>query len=66
VVRARAALEANAVAIEAQLAALCDEVRGMRQAIVGFVRHPIGSALPAMLVPPGGMIRHLKKSAHES
>lgn len=61
------ALEADAEAIQSQLTDLRDEVRGMKQAIVGFVRHPVDSVLPAMLVPlAGAVIKNLKKSASES
>ncbi|SCY67406.1 hypothetical protein [Microvirga guangxiensis] len=61
------ALETDAQAIQLQLTDLRDEVRGMKQAIVGFVRHPIDSALPAMLVPlAGAVIKNLKKPAKES
>lgn len=58
------ALETDAEAFQDQLTELRDEVRGMKQAIVGFVRHPIESALPAMLVPlAGAVIKNLKKPA---
>lgn len=62
------ALEADAEAVQQQLAELRDEVRGMKQAVVGFVRHPIDSVLPSMLVPlAGAVIKNLKKSpANES
>jgi len=57
------ALEADAQVVQQQLTELRDEVRGMRQAIVGFVRHPIDSVLPGMLVPlAGAVIKGLKKS----
>lgn len=58
------ALEADAEAIQEQLTELRDEVRGMKQAVVGFVRHPIDSVLPSMLVPlAGAVIKNLKKPA---
>jgi hypothetical protein len=61
------ALEMEAETIQLQLTELRDEVRGMKQAIAGFVRHPIDSVLPAMLVPlAGAVIRNLKKPANES
>ncbi len=58
------ALEADAHVVQEQLTELRDEVRGMKQAVVGFVRHPIDSVLPAMLVPlAGAVIKNLKKPA---
>lgn len=58
------ALETDAEAIQEQLTELRDEVRGMKQAVVGFVRHPIDSVLPSMLVPlAGAVIKNLKKPA---
>ncbi|WP_230533383.1 phage holin family protein [Microvirga roseola] len=56
------ALEADALVVQQQLIDLKEEVRGVRQAIVGFVRHPIDSVLPGMLVPlAGAVIKGLKK-----
>lgn len=61
------ALETDAQAVQSQLTELRDEVRGMRQAIIGFVRNPIDSIVPAMLVPlAGAVIKNLKKPANES
>lgn len=61
------ALESDAQGIQLQLTELRDEVRGMKQAVVGFVRHPIDSVLPSMLVPlAGAVIKNLKKPANES
>jgi hypothetical protein len=57
------ALETDAQVIQQQLTELRDEVRGVRQAIVGFVRHPLDAVLPGMLVPlAGAVIKGLKKS----
>ncbi len=57
------ALEADAQVVQQQLAELRDEVRGVRQAIVGFVRHPLDAVLPGMLVPlAGAVIKGLKKA----
>jgi hypothetical protein len=50
------ALEADAHAIQRQLVELRDEVRGVRQAITGFVRNPLDAVLPSMLVPLAGAI----------
>ncbi|NIX76376.1 phage holin family protein [Microvirga terricola] len=59
-------LETDAQAVQAQLAELRDEVRGMRQAVVGFVRHPVDSVLPGLIVPlAGAIIKGLKKSDGE-
>jgi hypothetical protein len=57
------ALEADAQVLQAQLVDLRDEVRGVRQAIVGFVHHPLDAVLPGMLVPlAGALLKSLKKS----
>jgi hypothetical protein len=57
------ALEADAQVIQDELSELRDEVRGMKQALVGFVRHPLDTVLPGMLVPlAGAVIKGLKKS----
>jgi hypothetical protein len=57
------ALESDAVLIQQQLVDLRDEVRGVRQAIVGFVRHPLDSVLPGLLAPlASAVIAGLKKS----
>ncbi|MBF9233645.1 phage holin family protein [Microvirga alba] len=57
------ALEADAQVLQEQLSELRDEVRGVRQAIVGFVRHPVDSVLPGLLVPlAGAIIKGLRKS----
>ncbi len=56
------ALEADAQAVQEQLAEFCEEVRGIREAVVGFVRHPLDSVLPSLLVPvAGAVIKGLKK-----
>lgn len=60
------ALESDAQVVQAQLGELRDEVRGMRQAVVGFVRHPVDSVLPGLIVPlAGAIIKGLKKSDGE-
>lgn len=56
------ALEADAQALQQQLSEFRDEVRGVRDAVVGFVRHPLDSVLPSLLVPlAGAVIKGLKK-----
>ena len=56
------ALETDAQVIQQQLAEFRDEVRGVREAVVGFVRHPLDAVLPGMLVPlAGAVIKGLKK-----
>lgn len=59
-------LEEDAQAVQLQLTELREEVRGVRQAIVGFVKHPLDAVLPGMLVPlAGAVIKGLKKSGEE-
>lgn len=57
------ALETDAASLQLHLTELRDDMRGMKQAIASFVRHPIDSALPAMLLPlAGAIIKNLKKT----
>lgn len=59
-------LEEDAQSVQMQLTELREEVRGVRQAIVGFVRHPLDAVLPGMLVPlAGAVIKGLKKSGED-
>ncbi|WP_112662642.1 phage holin family protein [Microvirga flavescens] len=61
------ALEADAQEIQDELSELRDEIRGVKDAVVGFVRHPIDTALPALLVPlAGAVIKGLKKSGNDN
>jgi hypothetical protein len=56
------ALESNARALQQQFAEFREEVREVREAVVGFVRHPLDSGLPGLLVPiAGAVIKGLKK-----
>ena len=56
------ALEKDAQVIQQQLTEFRDEVRGVREAVLGFVRHPLDAVLPSMLVPlAGAVIKGLKK-----
>lgn len=56
-------LEADAQSVQQQLTELRDEIRGVRQAIVGFVKHPLDTVLPGMLAPlVGAAIKGLRKS----
>jgi hypothetical protein len=53
---ALAELEADALSVQNQLVELREEIRGVRQAVTGFVRHPLDSVLPGLLVPLAGAI----------
>jgi prefoldin subunit 5 len=56
------ALEADAQALQQQIAGFRDEVREVKEAVVGFVSHPLDSILPGLLVPlAGAVIKGLKK-----
>ena len=56
------ASEMDAQVLQQQLAEFRDEVRGVREAVVGVVRHPLDSVLPGLLVPlAGAVINRLKK-----
>ena len=59
-------LEEDAQAVQLQLTELREEVRGVRQAIVGFVKHPLDAVLPGMLVPlAGAVVKGLRKSGED-
>jgi uncharacterized protein YoxC len=56
------ALEMDAQVLQQQLAESRDEVRRVREAVVGFVRHPLDSVLPGLIVPlAGAVLNGLKK-----
>ena len=60
-------LEADAQSLQLQLTDLRDEVRGVRNAIGNFVRHPLDAVLPQVLVPlAGAVIKGLRKSESSS
>jgi hypothetical protein len=50
------ALDMDAPILQQQLVEFPEEVRGIREAVVGFVRHPIDSVLPSILVPLAGAV----------
>ncbi len=56
-------LETEAKAVQAQFAGIRDDVRGVQRAVGDFIRHPIDSALPQLIVPLAGLVlKALKKS----
>jgi hypothetical protein len=56
-------LETDAQFVQQQLAELRDEIRGVKQAVTGFVRNPLDAVLPSMLVPlAGAVVKGLVKS----
>ncbi|MCB5175665.1 MULTISPECIES: phage holin family protein [Microvirga] len=57
------ALEVDALALQKQVIEVREEIRGVRQAITGFARHPFDSLLPSLLVPlAGAVVKGLKKT----
>jgi hypothetical protein len=56
------ASEMDAQVLQQQLAEFRDEVRGVREAVVGFVRHPLATVQRGLVVPlAGAVINGLKK-----
>ena len=56
------ALEADAQALQQQIVGFRDEMREVKEAVVGFASHPLDSVLPGLLVPlVGAVIKGLKK-----
>jgi hypothetical protein len=56
-------IESEAQALQAQIAELRNDVRGMKQSLGTFIRHPIDTALPQLLVPlAGAVIKGMRKS----
>jgi hypothetical protein len=57
------ALEVDAHSFQKNLVELREEIRGVRQAVTGFARHPIDSLLPSLIVPvAGALVKSLKKA----
>ena len=55
-------LEDEAAAVQAELVALRDEFRAARANVARFVKHPLDTALPALIGPLGGIVlKSLKK-----
>jgi hypothetical protein len=58
-------LEDEASAVQAELAALRDEFREAKANLARFVKHPLDTALPALIGPLGSMVLRSLKKRHE-
>jgi hypothetical protein len=57
------ALEEDARALQKQMVDMTEEVRGLKKAVVGFVRNPVDAVLPGMLLPlAGAVVKSIAKS----
>jgi hypothetical protein len=57
------ALELDAKALQKQMVDMTEEVRGLKTAVVGFVRNPMDAVLPSLLVPlAGAVVKSITKS----
>ena len=59
-------LEAEASALQAELVALRDEFRDARANLARFVKHPLDTALPALIGPLGSLVIKSLKKRHEA
>jgi outer membrane protein TolC len=57
--------EAEAAAVQAELVALRDEFRDARANLARLVKHPLDTALPALIGPLGSMVLKSLKKRHE-
>jgi hypothetical protein len=58
-------LENEASAVQAELVALRDELRDAKASLTRFVKHPLDTALPALIGPLGGILLKTLKKPHE-
>jgi hypothetical protein len=60
-------LENEAASVQAELVALRDEFRGVKENLTRFVKHPLDSALPALIGPLGTLVlKSIKKQRASS
>jgi hypothetical protein len=59
-------LENEAAAAQAELVALRDEFRAVKENLTRFVKHPLDTALPALIGPLGGLVLKSIKKQHGS
>lgn len=59
-------LQADAAALQEHVLEIREEVRGIRQGIGNFVRHPLDTVLPSLLVPlAGAILKGLRKAGED-